>query len=150
MVRSILLALICTLACGCGDESDEDIPIDELPIPTAGASEQSGTVSELRRKLGIGDDGAFLKVGGEIRIARLPGTNVTDLSPLAGLPLRERGLILVGTPDSVSRQMEQMLKHTPIRWLFAWTYNGLTPHDKIMRSLELFSTKVLPRFSNGA
>jgi alkanesulfonate monooxygenase SsuD/methylene tetrahydromethanopterin reductase-like flavin-dependent oxidoreductase (luciferase family) len=64
--------------------------------------------------------------------------------------LQERGLILVGTPDSVSRQMEQMLKNTPIRWLFAWTYNGLTPHDKIMRSLELFYTKVLPRFSNGA
>ena len=64
--------------------------------------------------------------------------------------LRERGLILVGTPDSVSRQMEQMLKNTPVRWLFAWTYNGLTPHGKIMRSLELFYTKVLPRFSNGA
>jgi alkanesulfonate monooxygenase SsuD/methylene tetrahydromethanopterin reductase-like flavin-dependent oxidoreductase (luciferase family) len=64
--------------------------------------------------------------------------------------LMERGLILVGTPDSVSRQMEAMLKGTPIKWLFAWTYNGLIPHDKILRSLELFSTKVLPRFTNGA
>ncbi|MEX1253490.1 MAG: LLM class flavin-dependent oxidoreductase [Dehalococcoidia bacterium] len=64
--------------------------------------------------------------------------------------LMERGLILVGTPDSVSRQMEAMLKGTPIKWLFAWTYNGLVPHDKIMRSLDLFATKVLPRFANRA
>ena len=64
--------------------------------------------------------------------------------------LQERGLILVGTPDSVSKQMESMLAKTPVRWLFAWTYNGLMPHDKIMRSLELFSTKVLPRFSDNA
>ncbi len=60
--------------------------------------------------------------------------------------LMERGLILVGTPDTVSKQVERMLAGTPVRWLFAWTYNGLMPHDKIMRSLELFATKVLPRF----
>jgi len=62
--------------------------------------------------------------------------------------LMERGLILVGTPDSVSRQVETMLQGTPVKWLFAWTYNGLVPHDKILRSLELFATKVLPRFRN--
>jgi len=63
--------------------------------------------------------------------------------------LMERGLILAGTPDTVSRQMEKMLEGTPIRWLFAWTYNGLMPHDKILRSLELFATKVLPRFAGA-
>jgi alkanesulfonate monooxygenase SsuD/methylene tetrahydromethanopterin reductase-like flavin-dependent oxidoreductase (luciferase family) len=64
--------------------------------------------------------------------------------------LQERGLILVGSPDSVTRQVETMLKGSPVRWLFAWTYNGLMPHDKILRSLELFSTKVLPRVSSAA
>ncbi|MGB2693696.1 MAG: LLM class flavin-dependent oxidoreductase, partial [Dehalococcoidia bacterium] len=64
--------------------------------------------------------------------------------------LMERGLILVGSPDTVSKQMERMLDGTPIRWLFAWTYNGLVPHNKLMRSLELFATKVLPRFHDGA
>jgi alkanesulfonate monooxygenase SsuD/methylene tetrahydromethanopterin reductase-like flavin-dependent oxidoreductase (luciferase family) len=59
----------------------------------------------------------------------------------------ERGLVLVGSPDTVTRQVETILKDTPMKWLFAWTYNGLIPHDKILRSLELFSTKVLPRFS---
>jgi hypothetical protein len=43
-----------------------------------------------------------------------------------------------------------MVKGTPIKWLFAWTYNGLMPNDKIKRSLELFATKVLPRFRNEA
>jgi alkanesulfonate monooxygenase SsuD/methylene tetrahydromethanopterin reductase-like flavin-dependent oxidoreductase (luciferase family) len=62
--------------------------------------------------------------------------------------LIDRSLILVGSPDTVSRQVERMLEKSPIRWLFAWTYNGLMPHQKIMRSLELFATKVLPRVSN--
>jgi alkanesulfonate monooxygenase SsuD/methylene tetrahydromethanopterin reductase-like flavin-dependent oxidoreductase (luciferase family) len=69
------------------------------------------------------------------------------------LPVEEqlnRGLVLVGSPDTVTRQVETILHGTPLRWLFAWTYNGLIPHDKIMRSLELFKTKVLPRVSNGA
>jgi alkanesulfonate monooxygenase SsuD/methylene tetrahydromethanopterin reductase-like flavin-dependent oxidoreductase (luciferase family) len=57
----------------------------------------------------------------------------------------EDGMMLVGSVDTVTRSLERMLAATPVRWLFAWQYNGLTPHDKIMRSLELFSTKVLPR-----
>ena len=70
--------------------------------------------------------------------------------PMTPQEMMDRGLLLVGTPDTVSRQMERLLADTPVRWLFAWTYNGLIPHDKLMRSLELFSTKVLPRFGDGA
>lgn len=62
--------------------------------------------------------------------------------------LMDRGLILVGTPDTVSKQVEKMLDGTSIRWLFAWTYNGLMANEKILRSLELFKTKVLPRFDS--
>jgi alkanesulfonate monooxygenase SsuD/methylene tetrahydromethanopterin reductase-like flavin-dependent oxidoreductase (luciferase family) len=54
-------------------------------------------------------------------------------------------LALVGTIDSVTRQLERLLARLPVRWLFAWTYNGLIPHAKLMRSIELFATKVLPR-----
>lgn len=49
--------------------------------------------------------------------------------------LLDKGLILVGSPDTVAGQMETLLGQTPVRWLFAWTYNGLVPHEKIMRSL---------------
>ena len=68
--------------------------------------------------------------------------------PLTPQEMLENGMLLVGTVDTVSRQLERLLRDTPVRWLFAWTYIGLIPHDKIMRSLELFSTKVLPRFAD--
>jgi alkanesulfonate monooxygenase SsuD/methylene tetrahydromethanopterin reductase-like flavin-dependent oxidoreductase (luciferase family) len=57
----------------------------------------------------------------------------------------ENGMLLAGSVDTVTRSLERLQRDTPVRWLFAWTYNGLTPHAKIMRSLELFATKVLPR-----
>ncbi len=68
--------------------------------------------------------------------------------PLTPQEMLENGMLLVGTVDTVSRQLERLVHDTPVRWLFAWTYNGLISHDKIMRSLELFSTKVLPRFAD--
>jgi alkanesulfonate monooxygenase SsuD/methylene tetrahydromethanopterin reductase-like flavin-dependent oxidoreductase (luciferase family) len=59
--------------------------------------------------------------------------------------VRANGLALVGTVDSVTRQLEGLLKRLPVRWLFAWMYNGLMPHDRLMKTIELFQTKVLPR-----
>jgi alkanesulfonate monooxygenase SsuD/methylene tetrahydromethanopterin reductase-like flavin-dependent oxidoreductase (luciferase family) len=55
------------------------------------------------------------------------------------------GLALVGTVDTVSRQLEALLERLPAQWVFAWTYNGLIPHVKLMNSIERFQTKVLPR-----
>lgn len=68
--------------------------------------------------------------------------------PMSPEEMMERGLLLVGSVDTVTRQIEQMKKVSPVRWIFAWTYNGLNPHDKILKSLELFKTKVLPRFDD--
>ncbi len=62
--------------------------------------------------------------------------------------VRGNGLTLVGTVDSVTRQLEVLLKRLPVKWLFAWMYNGLVPHDRLMKSIELFATKVLPRVSS--
>jgi alkanesulfonate monooxygenase SsuD/methylene tetrahydromethanopterin reductase-like flavin-dependent oxidoreductase (luciferase family) len=64
--------------------------------------------------------------------------------------LFENSLALVGSVDTVTRQMERLLKRLPVRWLFAWMYNGLTPHDRLMKIIELFWTKVLPRVSDAA
>jgi alkanesulfonate monooxygenase SsuD/methylene tetrahydromethanopterin reductase-like flavin-dependent oxidoreductase (luciferase family) len=60
------------------------------------------------------------------------------------------GLALVGTVDTVSRQLERLAARLPVDWLFAWTYNGLVPHAKLLGSLERFATKVLPRFGGSA
>ncbi len=54
-------------------------------------------------------------------------------------------LALVGSADTVTRQLEALLARLPAQWLFAWTYNQLIPHAKLMSSIETFYTKVLPR-----
>ena len=54
-------------------------------------------------------------------------------------------MALVGSPDTVTRQLEALLARLPAQWLFAWTYNQLIPHAKLMSSIETFYTKVLPR-----
>lgn len=56
------------------------------------------------------------------------------------------GTLLVGTVDTVSRQLERLLSDTPVEWIFAWIFNGLIPHKVNLKSIELFKTKVLPRF----
>ena len=58
------------------------------------------------------------------------------------------GLAFVGTVDTVTRQLEAMAKRLPVRWIFAWMYNSLLPHEHLMKSIELFWTKVLPRVSD--
>ncbi len=95
-----------------------------------------------------GNSGAFCGAAwfapfGFNKLLAPPGESLTPQD------MMDRGMLLVGSPDTVSRQMETLVKDTPVRWLFAWTYNGLMPHEKIMRSLELFQTKVLPRFEGA-
>jgi hypothetical protein len=48
----------------------------------------------------------------------------------------------------VTRQLERLLARLPARWLFAWTYNALIPHAKLMRSIERFASQVLPRVAD--
>ena len=57
------------------------------------------------------------------------------------------GYAFVGTVETVIRGLEATMKRQPIDWVFCYTYNSLVPHDVLMRSIELFQTKVLPRFT---
>ena len=63
--------------------------------------------------------------------------------------LWENSLALVGSVDTVTRQLERLLKRLPINWIFAWIYNGLMPHDRVLKTLELFWSKVLPRVADS-
>jgi len=55
------------------------------------------------------------------------------------------GYVLVGTVDTVCRRLEAMAKRLPVEWLFCWTFNGLVPSSAVMRSLERWQTRVLPK-----
>ncbi len=54
---------------------------------------------------------------------------------------------LVGHPDAVSRKLERAIETIGTDEIFFLLGDGLFPRDVIMRSLELFATKVMPRFS---
>jgi hypothetical protein len=42
--------------------------------------------------------------------------------------------------------METQQKRQPVDWVFCYTYNSLVPHPILMKSIETFWTKVMPRF----
>lgn len=56
------------------------------------------------------------------------------------------GYAYVGTVDTVLRGMEVQQKRQPVDWVFCYTYNSLVPHPVLMKSIESFWTKVMPRF----
>ena len=67
--------------------------------------------------------------------------------PFSPEEMKEMGLLFAGTVDSVKQQVKNMLDRCPVDWIFAWQYNGLTPHSKILNTLDKFVTQVLPEFT---
>lgn len=57
-----------------------------------------------------------------------------------------KGYALVGSVDTVIRALEKNMERQKVDWLFCYTYNALVPHAKLMKSIETFWNKVMPRF----
>jgi alkanesulfonate monooxygenase SsuD/methylene tetrahydromethanopterin reductase-like flavin-dependent oxidoreductase (luciferase family) len=57
------------------------------------------------------------------------------------------GYVLAGTVETVTRGLEANMKRQPVDWIFCYTYNALIPHSVLMKSIERFSTEVMPRFA---
>lgn len=55
---------------------------------------------------------------------------------------------LVGSPDTVSRRIEEAARAVPIDECFLLIPQGIHDRDQILRSLELFAEKVIPRFQS--
>jgi alkanesulfonate monooxygenase SsuD/methylene tetrahydromethanopterin reductase-like flavin-dependent oxidoreductase (luciferase family) len=55
---------------------------------------------------------------------------------------------LVGDPDSISRRIEEAAKTFPIKECFLLIPQGISPREQILASLELFASKVMPRFAD--
>jgi alkanesulfonate monooxygenase SsuD/methylene tetrahydromethanopterin reductase-like flavin-dependent oxidoreductase (luciferase family) len=53
-----------------------------------------------------------------------------------------------GTPEVVAEKIYRMTRHTGVTYLNCTFNLGQIPQAKIMRSMELFATKVMPHFRN--
>jgi alkanesulfonate monooxygenase SsuD/methylene tetrahydromethanopterin reductase-like flavin-dependent oxidoreductase (luciferase family) len=75
-----------------------------------------------------------------------PGEGPWDM-PATFETLSERGLVIHGSPDTVNRKLEKLLKQLPVDYFWMFIYNHM-PHDALMKSLELLTEKVWPNHTN--
>jgi alkanesulfonate monooxygenase SsuD/methylene tetrahydromethanopterin reductase-like flavin-dependent oxidoreductase (luciferase family) len=62
--------------------------------------------------------------------------------------LNDRGHLLIGAPETVARQIDELHDELGLEIVLVWHWlPGLT-HEEIMRSLELFVNEVMPRLSS--
>jgi alkanesulfonate monooxygenase SsuD/methylene tetrahydromethanopterin reductase-like flavin-dependent oxidoreductase (luciferase family) len=71
-----------------------------------------------------------------------PGEDAAAITPEV---MHERGLIWVGSPATVRRQVQQTLERLPLKYVMAWQYNGLIPRAAIAKSLRLYAEEVVGR-----
>lgn len=60
--------------------------------------------------------------------------------------LRDGGVVYVGDPDGLIRQLESLHDETGLQHLICWMRFGGLDHHKVLRSMELFAEHVMPRF----
>ncbi|MBI4693185.1 MAG: LLM class flavin-dependent oxidoreductase [Gammaproteobacteria bacterium] len=75
-----------------------------------------------------------------------PGEGPFDL-PATFETLAERGLVIFGSPDTVNRKLEALLKQLPVDYFWMFIYNHM-PQKACLRSLELLTEKVWPNFTD--
>ena len=75
-----------------------------------------------------------------------PGEGPFDV-PATFEAMTERRLLIHGSPDTVNRKIEDLLKHLPVDYFWMFIYNHM-PHAACMRSLELITEKVWPNFTD--
>ena len=56
--------------------------------------------------------------------------------------------LLIGSPDTLSRRIEEAARAVPIEECFLLIPQGIHDREQILGSLELFAEKVIPRFSD--
>ncbi|GAA3357463.1 MULTISPECIES: LLM class flavin-dependent oxidoreductase [Saccharopolyspora] len=76
------------------------------------------------------------------------GEELTDAHELSFEFLEQRNL-LVGTPEHVAGKIEELQEELNLEHLLLWTTHPGLRHEHAMRSLELFTEKVMPRFQGS-
>jgi len=54
--------------------------------------------------------------------------------------------MLFGNPDSVARKIEWMREELGVNYVMCWMNMGGLEHERVLKSMELFSQEVMPRF----
>ena len=75
-----------------------------------------------------------------------PGEGPFDM-PATFETLADRGLVIYGSPDTINRKLEKLLKDLPVDYFWMFIYNHM-PHAQCMKSLELLTEKVWPNFTD--
>jgi alkanesulfonate monooxygenase SsuD/methylene tetrahydromethanopterin reductase-like flavin-dependent oxidoreductase (luciferase family) len=68
--------------------------------------------------------------------------------PTTAQSLIDRGMLIVGSPSTVCKQIETVLNYAPVEYFWLFMQNESIPQNKLMRSLELMTTKVWPNFTD--
>ena len=58
--------------------------------------------------------------------------------------LQEVGNIIVGSPQTVTRKLRQIIERLSPGYLHIYGNEGLKPHQDVMRSIELLGKEVIP------
>ena len=76
-----------------------------------------------------------------------PGEDPTTI-PNTFESIVDRGLTIAGSPDTVCRELEKLLKQFPADFFWNYVYNEMLPHEASMRSHKLLTEKVWPHFTD--
>ncbi|PIC57703.1 LLM class flavin-dependent oxidoreductase [Sporosarcina sp. P12(2017)] len=76
------------------------------------------------------DPGEELKVGQELTYEFLESRN-----------------LLVGTPEFVAEKIEELQEELNLQELLLWVNHSNLPHEKMMKSLKMFTEQVMPKFT---
>ncbi len=54
---------------------------------------------------------------------------------------------IVGTPDSVAEQIQQLKDELDVEYIMFVMYGGITEHRRMLDTIRLFGEQVIPQFS---
>ncbi|HEY4384522.1 MAG TPA: LLM class flavin-dependent oxidoreductase [Ktedonobacteraceae bacterium] len=79
------------------------------------------------------------------------GTDAGQPTPAAIDPRKfPRQDILIGTPDTIIKRIQELQKSAPLTELCFWSHPPGIPHDAVMVHLERIAKRIMPAFKNVA
>jgi alkanesulfonate monooxygenase SsuD/methylene tetrahydromethanopterin reductase-like flavin-dependent oxidoreductase (luciferase family) len=68
--------------------------------------------------------------------------------PVSAKSLIDTQMLIHGSPSTVCRKIEALLRYAPVEYFWLFMQNESIPQAKLMRSIELMTTKVWPNFTD--